>query len=54
MEVRFSKEVLRKLILAWDPDFTKQTTSEATHLKDAIHEMEQGDYYTLADVEALG
>ena len=31
----FAYEYVKKLILAWDPDFTKLTPEEAAKLKDA-------------------
>ncbi len=31
----FAYEFVKKLILAWDPDFTKLTPEEAAKLKDA-------------------
>ena len=34
----------KKLLRAWDPDFTKLTSSEAKELKQIIDEMENGDY----------
>ena len=32
---RFAYEIIKKLVLAWDPDFTKLTPDEALRLKDA-------------------
>ncbi len=29
---RFAYEFIKKLVLAWDPDFTKDTPSEAEHI----------------------
>ena len=32
---RFAYEFVKKLVLAWDPDFTKVTPEEAAHIKTA-------------------
>ena len=32
---RFAYEFVKKLVLAWDPDFTKVTPKEAVHIKAA-------------------
>lgn len=37
-------EVVKKLVLAWDPDFTKLTPTEQAELDKAVAEMEAGDY----------
>ncbi len=31
----FAYEFIKKLVLAWDPDFTKVTSEEASRIKDA-------------------
>ncbi|MGN1403829.1 MAG: hypothetical protein ACI4XB_05860 [Ruminococcus sp.] len=31
----FAYEFLKKLVLAWDPDFRKSTAEEVQHMKDA-------------------
>lgn len=31
----FAYEFIKKLVLAWDPDFTKVTTEEAKHIENA-------------------
>ena len=38
-------------ILDWDPDFTKQTANEEKRLNNIVTEMENGEYYTLSDLE---
>ena len=35
-------ELVKRLVLAWDPDFTKVTPSEALELKQAEAELENG------------
>ena len=34
-EQRFAYEFVKKLVIAWDPDFTKATPNEAAHIKAA-------------------
>lgn len=41
-EQAFAYEVMRKLVLAWDPDYTKLTATEAARLE-AAREEEQYD-----------
>lgn len=36
-------EMVRKLVLAWDPDFTKLTPIEAARLEAAMTEIERGE-----------
>ena len=37
-------ELARKLVLAWDPDFTKVTPQERIELEQARKEIERGEY----------
>ena len=37
-------ELVKKLVLAWDPDFTKLTPAERAELDKADMELEAGDY----------
>ena len=39
-------ELVKKLVLAWDPDFTKVTPTERAQLDQAEAEMSAGDYVT--------
>ena len=39
-------ELVKKLVLAWDPDFTKVTPSEKEELDRAEAEIEAGEYLT--------
>ena len=43
-------ELMRKLVLAWDPDFTKTTPSEALAINSSAKEMASGDYLTDSDI----
>lgn len=37
-------ELVKKLVLAWDPDYTKLTPAEKAELDKAAAEMEAGEY----------
>ena len=37
-------ELVKKLVLAWDPDFTKATPSERAEMDQALGELEAGEY----------
>lgn len=39
-EQNFALEFIKKLVLAWDPDFTKLTPSEKALLEDALADSE--------------
>ena len=39
----FALELIKKLVLAWDPDFTKLTPSEREELEQATKEIENGE-----------
>jgi hypothetical protein len=39
----FALEFIKKLVLAWDPDFTKVTSSEREELAEAEKEIERGE-----------
>lgn len=42
-EQNFALEFIKKLVLAWDPDFTKLTSSEQKELEEAREEIENGE-----------
>lgn len=42
-EQNFALEFIRKLVLAWDPDFTKITPAEKSELEEATKEIERGE-----------
>lgn len=42
-EQSFALEFIKKLVLAWDPDFTKVTPLEREELEQAIREIENGE-----------
>ena len=37
-------ELVKKLVLAWDPDYTKLTPAEAQRVDQAANEIAAGDY----------
>ena len=39
-------ELVRKLVLAWDHDFTKATPGEYAGMEQAIKELDTGEYMT--------
>ena len=44
---KFAQEFVRKLVLAWDPDFTKATPQEAVHMAAA----EASGFITDAEID---
>ncbi len=42
-EQRLAYEMLKRIVLAWDPDFTKVTPGEAATLNEAEAEIERGE-----------
>lgn len=42
-EQNFALEFIKKLVLAWDPDFTKLTRAERAELEEARKEIENGE-----------
>ena len=39
-------ELVKKLVLAWDPDFSKVTPAEKAEIDKAAAELEAGEYVT--------
>lgn len=44
-------ELVKKLVLAWDPDFTKLTPEETASLDEAMREIERGEYVLDTDID---
>lgn len=42
-EQNFALEFIKKLVLAWDPDYTKLTPMERAELEEAGKEIESGE-----------
>lgn len=40
-EQNFALEFIKKLVLAWDPDYTKMTPAERINLKEALSDQER-------------
>lgn len=43
-------ELIKKLVLAWDPDYTKVTPQEAKELEEAENNLKNGEYYSHDDI----
>ena len=43
-------ELVKKLVLAWDPDYTKATAAEDAAMNEALKELSSGDYVTHSDI----
>lgn len=39
-------ELVKKLVLAWDPDYTRATPAEDAAMRQAIRELDAGEYVT--------
>lgn len=46
-------ELVKKMVLAWDPDFTKLTPEEAVRVEKAEKEIESGDYVPFEEILAI-
>lgn len=49
-EQNFALEFIKKLVLAWDPDFTKVTPGERAELEQAIEEIRNGETVSHEDI----
>ena len=49
-DVTLINALARKLVKAWDPDFTRITKDEAKQIEDALDEMNHNIYYSEDDV----
>lgn len=49
-EQKFALEFIKKLVLAWDPDFTKVTSAERLELEEAQKEIESGEIVSHNDI----
>ena len=50
MEIEYSRSAAR-IVLAWDPDFTKLTPDEAERLRQAEEEVERGEVVSDSDID---
>lgn len=44
-------ELVKKLVLAWDPDFTKATAAERAAMDQAVAELDAGEYVTDDEID---
>ncbi len=49
-EQLFALEFVKRLVLAWDPDFTKVTPAEATAIQQADEEFARGEFVRHEDI----
>lgn len=50
-EKSLAYEILRRLVLAWDPDFTKLTPAEYERLKESEHDLKQRCIVKMEDID---
>ena len=50
-EQDFALEFIKKLVLAWDPDFTKVTSSELAELEEIEKDMESNGTISHEDID---
>ncbi len=44
-------ELVKKLLLAWDPDFTKVTPEEAAQLEEAERNFDKGETVSMNEID---
>ena len=52
-EQEFASQFIKRLVLAWDPDFTKVTPAERAELEEAKKEIENGETVSHDDINWL-
>lgn len=50
-EQNLASEFVKRLVLAWDPDFVKLTNTECNNLSQAEKEIEDGGFVNSNDVD---
>ena len=50
-EQEFASQFIKRLVLAWDPDFTKLTPEERKRLEAAGQRIDRGEYVKDSDIE---
>ena len=50
-EQEFASQFIKRLVLAWDPDFTKLTYEERERLEAAEKRMDSGEYIKDSEIE---
>lgn len=46
-----TKELLKRIVLAWDSDFTKLTPEEAAAVKQSEKELENGEVFSEDEID---
>jgi hypothetical protein len=49
-EQNFISEMIKRVVLAWDPDFTKLTSEETELLRQADEELQRGETFSENDI----
>ena len=44
------EEIVKRIILAWDPDFTKVTTIEKASIDEGLRQIENGETVSMEDM----
>ncbi len=50
-EQELASQLIKRLVLAWDPDFTKLTPEERRRLEAAEQRIDSGEYAKDSDIE---
>ena len=50
-EQEFASQFIKRLVIAWDPEFAKLTCEERKRLEDAEKRMDNGEYIKDSDIE---
>ncbi|MCM1216861.1 MAG: hypothetical protein NC331_14535 [Lachnospiraceae bacterium] len=50
-EQELASQLIKRLVLAWDPDFTKLTSEERKWLEAAEQRIDSGEYVKDSDIE---
>lgn len=45
------REFIKKVVIAWDKDYTKLTIQEGKDLKQAQEEIARGEFVTMGDID---
>ena len=46
-EQELAREFIRRMVLAWDPDFVKVTAGEMRNIEEGMRQIEDGEYVDL-------
>ena len=50
-EQEFASQFIKRLVIAWDPEFAKLSCEERKRLEDAEKRMDNGEYIKDSDIE---